>query len=96
MIASVASGLGVLSFVYRACIALCPRYAYHKNLMTIKVFNLHHPLSDYVRTDFLSIVDHIPKIFPQLLCIYILRQQRPVSPFLYTEQNYTAVGIGKG
>lgn len=95
MVAAVSSGFRIHSYVDRACRSFCTGDTYDKYFLPVELLYLHHTVGDNVGTDFLAVIDHIPEIFLQFLSIDLFRHKSPVFLFAHTEQDYSAIGIGK-
>ena len=85
MIASEGAGFRIRSDVYGSRSALSAWYVNDKNWMTLYMLDPNHAFCYKIDTDFLAVVNHVPKIFTQLLNIDIFRDEPSVSFFAYAE-----------
>ena len=68
----------------------------HNHILAFTFFNLNHRIREDIATHFLTVVDHIPKIFQQLMGVFkALYQQRAILALFHAEHDYTAIAVGE-
>ncbi len=96
MITTVCAGLWIRTNKNRLGSSLGSWYAHNKNWVPFKYFFCDHLLRDNICTYFLTVVNHVPKIFAEFGNSYtIFGMQCPIWIFLYTKQNHTSISICK-
>ncbi len=96
-VAAISSCAWIRTDIYRTWSALSSWHAYYNHIFPFNLVKNSHWVSQYVTTDFLPVVHHVPEILHQLMhVIKTLDVKRTIlSVFFYTKHNYTALAICK-
>ena len=95
MIASICTRLWIRADVNRPGSSFSTRDTHNKNFLIIDLFDLNHTSGNDIRANLLAVVDHVPEVFLQFLCIDIFRHKSTVLLLADSKQYDSTIRIGK-